>query len=87
MRQPLRNVFMKHDDDLAVLLQKISMVANRYDLGPRVLKEDDKIAVVMGTAHRDYMAVMTSEQRAQGTALVMSNNLEAVMRQLSINKT
>ena len=80
MRQRLNAVSMKQEDDPAVLFEQIAAIENRYNTVTQKLLEEDAIGVVMSAAHKDYMSVITSEQRLKKDALTLTD-LEEVMSQ------
>jgi hypothetical protein len=80
LRQMLNKVCMKKDEDPAKLFEQLGSIENRYNTATRQIDQEDLIAVVFDAASKEYQAVLTSEQRAKGTLLTLSD-LETVMNQ------
>jgi hypothetical protein len=80
---------MKKNQEPAALFEQITAVENRYNTVSNKVSQEDLIAVILDAAPAEYQAVLTSEQRFRGAAL-MQSDLEDAMnqhrRQLNKNK-
>jgi hypothetical protein len=76
----LNKVSMKKDADPATLFEQLASIENRYNTVTNKILEEDLVAIVLDAAPMEYQAVLTSEQRARGT-LLMLDDLETAMNQ------
>lgn len=80
LRKMLNNVSMKPKDDPSTLFEQLSAIENRFNTEADQIKDEELIAVVIDAAPKEYKSILTSEQRAQGTAITVEK-LEAAMTQ------
>lgn len=78
LRTMLNAVSMKTTEDPSVLFEQVSAIRNRYDTAAHQIDEEELIAVIMGAAPKEFISVITSEQRARGNQMTL-DDLEAVM--------
>ena len=81
LRREVNKVSMKKEEDPANLFEALSAIENKYNTAVFQIQSDELIATVLEKAPREYMSVLTTEQRVQGTRLTM-NHLEEAMTQL-----
>jgi len=78
LRQALSAVSMKRDEDPAKLFEALSAIENKYNTASFTISNEELIATVLEKAPKEYSTVLTCEQRAKGTSLVMADLLEAM---------
>ena len=76
----LNKITMKKGSDPVTLFEQIAAVENCYNTVTKRIEEDELIAVVLDKSMTEYKAVLTTEQRAKGTACMLSD-LESAMNQ------
>jgi hypothetical protein len=69
----LNKIGMKKDADPATLFEQIASVENRYNMATNQIQQEDLIADILDAAPMEYKAILTAEQRAQGTSLTLNN--------------
>jgi hypothetical protein len=80
MRKMMNQVSMKAKENPATLFEQLSGIENRYNTREKQIDEEDLIAVILEKAPKEYVAVLTAEQRRMGDALTMTD-LEEAMNQ------
>lgn len=76
MKVALGKIKMKKDEAPSTLFEQMSGLENRYQT---LLDNNEKVATVLSVAPKEYMSVITSERRHQGTALTADHIQEAMM--------
>jgi hypothetical protein len=78
----VNEVSIKDSEDPSILFEQVSAMRNCYDtVTPRQMDEGDLIAVVMVAAPKEYVPVITSEQRARGNLFSLLDDIKIVMYQ------
>jgi hypothetical protein len=80
LRQMLAKVKMKKDDEPSIIFEQLSAIENRFNKPGQQIPDDDLIAAVLTAAPKDYVSILTAEQRSKGTALRLTD-LESAMTQ------
>ena len=75
MKQAMRKVTMKSNEDPVTLFTQLSSIEQRFK---KTIDLDDKLAVILEVCPKEYKSVLTTEQRYKGAALTIEN-LEEVM--------
>jgi hypothetical protein len=76
----LGKVKMKKDDEPSIIFEQRSAIENRFNKPGQQIPDDDLIAVVLTAAPKEYVSILTAEQRSKGTALRLTD-LESAMTQ------
>jgi hypothetical protein len=80
LSQMLSKVKTKKDDEPSMLFKQLSAIENRFNKPVQSIPEDDLIAAVLTAAPKDYVSILTAEQRSKGKALQLTD-LEPAMTQ------
>jgi hypothetical protein len=80
LRQMLGKVKMKKDDEPSILFEQLSTIENRFNKPGEQIPDDDLIVAVLTAAPKEYVSILTAEQRSKGTALRLTD-LESAMTQ------
>jgi hypothetical protein len=80
LRQMLAKVTMKKDDEPSILFEQLSAIENRFNKPGEQIPDDDLIAAVLTAAPKEYVSILTAEQRSKGVALRLTD-LESAMTQ------
>jgi hypothetical protein len=77
----LSKLKMKKDEEPSILFEQLSAIENRFNKpGEQIPDGDDLIAAVLTAAPKEYVSILTAEQRSKGTALPLTD-LELAMTQ------
>jgi hypothetical protein len=76
----LAKVKMKKDDEPSILFEQLSAIENRFKKPGQQIPDDDLIAAVLTAAPKEYVSILTAEQRSKGIALRLTD-LESAMTQ------
>jgi hypothetical protein len=80
LRQMLREVKMKKDEEPPILFEQLSAIENRFNKPGQQIPDDDLITAVLTAAPKECVPILTAEQRSKGTALRLTD-LESAMTQ------
>jgi hypothetical protein len=66
LRSMVNGVSMKDAEDPSKLFEQLTAIQNRYDTVAHQIDKEGLIAVVLGAAPKEYLSVITCEQRVKG---------------------
>jgi Tfp pilus assembly PilM family ATPase len=81
MRQAMSAVSMKKDDDPSSLFEQISGIDNRFQQPNLKMPDEEKIAVILMATPKEYVTLLTSEQRQKGASVTLDDLQEAMLAQ------
>jgi hypothetical protein len=81
MRQTLSTVSMKKDEDPSSIFEQICGIDNRFQRAAIALTEEEKIATILLAASKEYVTLLTAEQRLKGANLKLDDLQEAMLAQ------
>jgi hypothetical protein len=80
LRSMLNKVAIKAHQDPSSFFERVSSITNRYYTVIHTIDEEESIAVIMGAAPKEYISVITMEERIKGDQMTLKDR-EAVMYQ------
>jgi hypothetical protein len=81
MRQAMSGVSMKKDKDPSSLFEQISGIDNRFQRPSLSMSDEEKISVILMAALKEYVTLLTSEQRQKGPSLTLDDLQGAMLAQ------
>jgi hypothetical protein len=80
LRQIMSKVRMKKDEEPSTLFEQLSTIENRFNKPGEQIPDDDLIMAVLTAAPKEYVTILTSEQRSKGNTHKLTD-LESAMTQ------